>query len=510
MKAFFADGPISGRLFWRLCLVLCIVGLALRLPTLASRSLWLDEGYSAWFSALPLHELWTTVPLYETHPPVFYSLLKGWTHVFGNSEAALRSMSVLASVATILLVAVSGKVLRIGPVGDRIGLLAALLLAVNRGSIEYAQQARPYAIETLIASASILFSLILLKRLTSNDVDERRWPALWPSVIGLGACAGATLWLHNTAVFIVFGIWTGMIVSLLLFGRGPRLQQALVCGISGGLALLIWSPFLPLFLHASASMSKMSFWVTMHRNDVFSAWVLATGGTFPVIPVLALCLVGAVILWRIQRAVITHLCIVLILPLVVMLAYSFLVRPVYINRLFEWMAPSVMVLAAIGIWAGIKKPFWRSGATVVVVALCLVSTVSFYGKSTENWRALIGTVAADAQPGDAVIVYPNELNVVLNYYALPQRTFPEIFYVPAPFPALGRNATYIGNLGAPAIQANDATQVSAIAASHHRIWLITRGSGLYDHNNVVRNTLTKQMTRVRNFHSESSQVELFQ
>ena len=47
---------------------------------------------------------------------------------------------------------------------DRVGIVAALLLAVNQGNIEYAQQARPYAIQTLFVTAMILTSAIVLIR----------------------------------------------------------------------------------------------------------------------------------------------------------------------------------------------------------------------------------------------------------------------------------------------------------------------------------------------------------
>lgn len=509
MKAFFTDGPISARQFWRLCLAVCLAGLALRLPTL-TRSLWLDESYSSWFCNLPLHELWTSVPLYETHPPVYYSMLRGWTMLFGRSEAALRGMSVLASVATILLVAVSGRALRGGAVGDRVALLAALLLAVNRGSIQYAQQARPYAMETLAASAAVLFSLIVLQRLASKVPAERRWPVLLPGVIGLGVCAGATLWLHNTAIFVAFGIWTGMTIALLLHVPGQRVRQALAVGIAGILALLIWSPFIPMLIRQSASVSKISFWVEMGAKDLISAWYLATGGALPMVPMLVLCGLGVAALWRINRTVTLHICILLLLPLTVMLGYSFVAKPIYISRLFEWQAPSFMMLAAIGIWAGIKQPGKRYHATLAVIVLSLISTVYYYVKPTENWRGLIGTVAAQAAPGDVVIVYPNELSVVLRYYVPPTRPFPAIHYIPAPFPALGLQAKYIGNLGAPAIQASDAQQVHAAVAGHRRVWLISRVGGLYDRGDVIHKALRTRLHFVRSYGREDSLIELFE
>lgn len=509
MKALFAEQPINSRIFWRWCLAICVIGLILRLPTLG-RSLWLDESYSAWFCALPLHELWTSVPMYETHPPVFYSLLKGWSMLFGNSEAALRSMSVMASVITILLVSVSGRLMRAGPFGDRVALLAALLLAANKGSIQFAQQSRPYAIETLFASAAILFSLMLLRRLSSDIEDERRWPAILPAILGLGVCTGATLWLHNTAIFIAFGIWAGLVVSLLTLVKKPRLLQALAIGLPGVLALLIWSPFVPTLIRSSAAVANMSFWISMSPKDLISAWYVATGGALTIIPMMFLFSLGVRETWRLDRSATLHLCIVLVLPLSVVLGYSYLVKPIYISRLFEWMSPATMVFAAIGILSGLRKPGMSYKATVAMLALGLTATIYYYVKPTEDWRGFIDTVASQARPGDAVIAYPNELNVVLHYYVPPQRAFPEIYYIPAPFPALGRDAKYIGNLGAPAVQASDAPQVRAIVAQHQRLWVFNRVGGLYDRGDIIHTEVYKKMKLVRSISSGETKVELFE
>ncbi|NJO54288.1 MAG: hypothetical protein HC829_05055, partial [Bacteroidales bacterium] len=68
--------------------------------------LWLDEAYSFWFSGQSFRSLWTFVPTFETHPPVYYSLLRLW-RVFGEDETALRSLSavlgILATAAVYLL-----------------------------------------------------------------------------------------------------------------------------------------------------------------------------------------------------------------------------------------------------------------------------------------------------------------------------------------------------------------------------------------------------------------------
>ncbi|MDH5478300.1 MAG: hypothetical protein OEY50_08205, partial [Nitrospinota bacterium] len=88
------DEPAKGHL-WALGLVV-LVGTAVRFWLIDKESLWFDEGLSVWFSQRPLPELWGQVPAYETHPPFYYTLLKGWTILFGTSEASLRSLSAVA------------------------------------------------------------------------------------------------------------------------------------------------------------------------------------------------------------------------------------------------------------------------------------------------------------------------------------------------------------------------------------------------------------------------------
>ena len=97
----------------------------LRLHDLGLRPLWLDELFSAWFSARDWHYLWNVVPTFETHPPFYYSLLKLW-RVFGSDEFTLRLLSVVFAVATVPLVYFAGRTAGGGRNGPAVGLLAAL------------------------------------------------------------------------------------------------------------------------------------------------------------------------------------------------------------------------------------------------------------------------------------------------------------------------------------------------------------------------------------------------
>ena len=85
----------------RLAASLISLAIALRLINLGSRPLWLDEAFSAWFSDQSFHYLWTVLPTYEAHPPFYYSLLKCWRSMVGESHAAMRGLSVLFGTLTV-------------------------------------------------------------------------------------------------------------------------------------------------------------------------------------------------------------------------------------------------------------------------------------------------------------------------------------------------------------------------------------------------------------------------
>ncbi len=62
--------------------------------TLLNESLWGDEGFSALAVMKPFKEM-IGVVMRDTAPPGFYVIGYAWTRLFGSSEVALRSLSLL-------------------------------------------------------------------------------------------------------------------------------------------------------------------------------------------------------------------------------------------------------------------------------------------------------------------------------------------------------------------------------------------------------------------------------
>jgi hypothetical protein len=501
------DAPLARSRFILLCGALGLFALLLRLPTLSSRSLWLDETYSAWFAAVPLHALWTQVPLYETHPPFYYTLLKAWSALFGTGEAALRSLCVLASVLTVVLIPVCARWARLGARAERIALLAALLLSVNANNIVYAQQARPYAIHALAGMLAVFFACMLvlaLARLPGGAADEPSG-RLWTWVAGLAVSASLMLWLHNTGIFAAFAIWTGMTVGLLLASPGPRGRQALAVGLAGVGALLLWSPFIPMLLRQSAAMEQLSYWIRFSPRKITGAWTMMSGAQVMHYPILALVMLAFGWLWKRARPHFLLLACTMLLPVLAMAAYSLLHKPVFLARLFEWLAPLTMVLTALGL--AVLRPAWRLPALAAVLALSAWSDLSFYRSGTEDWRGMLAGVQHDARPGDLVLAVPNEVQMPVAYY---MKTGPAVTYLPAPFPALGLARRYTGNAGAPNIAPDDIPHLRALLWGRQRVWLIERRGDLYDPAGLVEKELSSHFRLLRKVDGIGANISLYE
>src|SRR3990170_899494 len=145
-----------------------LVGAGVRFWGLGAKSLWFYETYSVFIARQALVDIPRMLQTYDTHPPFQYILLNLWMGLFGSGEFSIRIPSVLASVGAILLTFFMGRRLA----GDRVGLLAAALLAVSPFQVTSAQEARMYPFLTLFGlGASYALWLAL------EEGRRRHWTA---------------------------------------------------------------------------------------------------------------------------------------------------------------------------------------------------------------------------------------------------------------------------------------------------------------------------------------------
>jgi len=191
------------RSFW-IVAGLTVAAAVLRFATLGLQSYHHDEIVTA--SRVLRGSFWhamDAVGFSESAPPLYYAAAWLWTQVAGTDEVGLRSLSALAGAASVPVAFLVGRDLRLrgngsidDPMGSsidqraqRVGILAAALVAVNPMLVWYSQEARAYALFALLTSLSLLYFVRGLEH------GRRRDLTLW------GLVSGLALATHYFAIF---------------------------------------------------------------------------------------------------------------------------------------------------------------------------------------------------------------------------------------------------------------------------------------------------------------------
>ncbi len=218
---------------------LTAAGAILRFMFIGSKSIWLDEGYSIAITQRSLIELLKMVVRTDTHPPLYYLMLKIWL-LFSQSEGWARSLSAIFSVLAIPMMYL---LLRELYQDRKAGLLGACILAFSPFHIWYAQETRMYAPLTFFILASAFFFLRALRNGARRD---------WLGYIVMTVLA---LYTDNGAIWYLA---TLIIFSLLYIRRfWNRAKSWLLSHLVIGLIYAFWLPFFAM----QAYQVTESFWL---------------------------------------------------------------------------------------------------------------------------------------------------------------------------------------------------------------------------------------------------------
>ena len=161
---------------------------ALRLLWLGDIPLFHDEAYYWVWSEhiVPFQNL--ELSFYD-HPPAVAYILAISRFLFGDSELGVRALFALIGVANVWLIFRLGKYLY----NERIGLVAALLLAINFGHIWVSR------IATNDVAASFIFTAVIFAFAKAALEEKRSW------LIITGLLLGVSFLVKYTLVVVVAG-----------------------------------------------------------------------------------------------------------------------------------------------------------------------------------------------------------------------------------------------------------------------------------------------------------------
>jgi mannosyltransferase len=393
-----------------------LLALGLRLIGLGNDSLWLDEGFSVKVAHLRLLSLPEFLADYDTHPPLYYALLHCWIVLFGDSETAVRSLSVVFGVLLVPVMYELGRLLG----GRAAGLTAALLAAVSPFFVRYSQETRNYALLALLTAVSLLFLLRL------RDHPTR------PRAVAFVLATALLLYTHAYGVFVVLAEAVIVALDIRAVPAGPARRTALRRWIPVGIA--VGALFLPWFIVlirqmgeevAGGARANLSWLDAPSGADVLRSFGTFSGSpkaslVFLLIAgVLAVGIrrVGARSQWALRRAA-SPLVVLLVASMAVPFVLSYLLAPIYYDRYLMAAAVAYYLLfaVAIGFVASARLRLLLAGAlTIVLLAGAIDYQISF---EKNDWRSAVQYLETRASTGDLVLFdVPFTQDDIFDYYA---------------------------------------------------------------------------------------------
>jgi hypothetical protein len=231
-------------------ILLLLVAFGLRAWQLGEDELWFDEAGSVFIARKSLFDLWRySATAISEHPPLYYTLLHYWRVLAGESEFAIRFLSLLFGMGFVLLL---GKLAsEVG--GRKLAFAAVAIGTIAPFPIAYSQEARMYSL--VMALGALL--LIAVNRIIRGRPHPRRHLGIVAiaSVLGIATSyffvpvifvAGIVLvFKGNTlstslrrSILLLYGIGA-LIVLGITFLPGPRSTLQQLLQMSGGIPTYI-------------------------------------------------------------------------------------------------------------------------------------------------------------------------------------------------------------------------------------------------------------------------------
>lgn len=372
---------------------------ALRFAALGAESFWYDEAVSAALARAPLADLLRGEVRDLGNPPLYPAVLHLWSALAGTSDAALRALSATAGLFAVPLAFAVARRLT-SDAGVALG--AAALLAVSPFHVVLGQEARTFALVTLLGLVA-LWTLLAA-------ADQPRRPARW--ALHAAAVFGA-LYAHYFALFLVPAC------LLVLAARGA-LRRGVLVPWSAALALaalpyLTWLPALADQLSTAGNLARSA--ESWHLQVLATPLVYAVGTTLAWKGEDAwaggLALAGAATLAMAiaalaafrsapRRRAAFGLAAWLAPSIAIPIAISALASPLYHVRYVALVAPAFYALVALGLAT------LRPATRVVLVAAMLVPAAVSIGRYhardvKHDWRSAVRAVEATAGADEPIV-----------------------------------------------------------------------------------------------------------
>jgi mannosyltransferase len=391
--------------------VILVLQTAISSPGVASRSLWLDETYSAVLARRTFSAIWAALGS-DAGPPLYYDLLRLWRGVVGESEGGLRSLSVLCALATTVLLYRLARLL----FDRQTARLSALLWAAHPLAVFYAGEARNYDLFALLA-------MLLVSALCELSAGRRsgRHLVIVGSIVAL-------IYTHNVGWFCF---------AAALMAAAVVYRQAIGPGflvLASGIAAVTYLPWVPTLRQQFGNSERSIWWmrglwtpwsplqamgafVPFGRSTPFIKLPASPDGWWPWLALVWVALALAPLMRRARPSAphLRFLWLFLVLGLVLPVAWSAMNDPIVMpGRTDFFLLPVFLLLVAVGVGMMRTGPRYACAA-VLVVSAATATLVRHLEPVAYDEREWISVLRARSRPGD-VIICTNLTRLAAEYY----------------------------------------------------------------------------------------------
>jgi uncharacterized membrane protein len=395
-----------------------VLGAGLRVYALGYQSFWTDEIFSLITTdpTLTFREFWDRV-LADTHPPIYYLLLRLSSIMLGQSEIAARAPSAFFGVLTLCAAAILP-----GSSLERSSRLAFLLfLAISPGAVWYAREARSYGLLLLL---STVITLACIGFVRCRPEENRKAQAALVTLAAFSALASFT---H----YFGFLLAAAAFLTCCLLTHGTRKAIVILTG-SG-----VITSFVPWVIYHSRIMdAERATWIGKLSVAASLNWFeyLSFGGPAPLVLLGGTAAVLLVRGWR-RVAVwnpIVWTCALLCLGTLAAAVTISLHTPILTSRNMIVVLPALYLIAAELVRCLVTR--WGKLAGTIYLAAqvgLMAQTVAAYHTIpvNEQWRESAAFVLhAPGCESGAIHVYGE----AMNYHYFTARRRPDLRLIDIP------------------------------------------------------------------------------
>lgn len=453
-------GPVTVRTYGAAVGILTALALAIRLWVGLREPLWSDEAVFVAVASLPSWgEMFEFLRVHESHPPLYYVLMRLWFEVAGTSDAAAVLPGVFFGTALVpVLYAVGARTW-----SPRAGLTTALLATLSPVFVEHAVLARPYALLQLLFVASSFF---LWRTFTSL-----RWRYVGCYVL----TTAALLYTHHWAIMVLAaqGV-AALVVALFSVDRGKLLRRGLVA--AGGVVLLyaLWAPILlhqaTTGGHGERQLPPVYIAVTFLENTLWFGMRMMSAN--PALSALVLGLL-AFYSWlffgkRQRRAGGTGMLFWVALS-VLSVTFAAALSPrsnLVLPRTVAIIAPGMLLALGAGL-SSVRRPWIPASVLSAAYLAGLVWGVP----PKSNAEQMAHSLARSAQSTDVVLFMPGHFSTIFHRYAPPPGR--EVTFPPIQPNGIDSYTSHKRLAADPAVYGALSRELEVARGEGRRVWLIS-------------------------------------